>query len=404
MDIFISEIKRQFTTKRFISYIGIAVALAILWSWFIIGGVTIGFLGNATYPGLSGIEAIEASTKDKNVYAGKMTEDIFERSGRVFLNSIANDEYEILMSDELLQIAVYADILVMQDYYLRTILGKDLVSYGELQEDFGHHFYEDENLYYENLIPLNTINQSEEKLASNMWSDVEKPYTYYGGFEVWRDAVEHIQLLGFVLLIMVAFFSSGIIAKDKESGLDEIISTTRGGRKSLLAAKILIPIIMGTLIYTAGMGLYVSILKYILPTNALETSIQLITPSVLPYSLGEIMRNMIVFGLIGTITISGFSTFISSRSNKTSVAMIITVLILIVGFILSTMVDLNNPVLEWIHLLLPGSLMFSYSQFFSIPITSVLGKAVLTFKLNLLISIVIFISSLGMVSWKYVRR
>lgn len=404
MDIFISEIKRQFTTKRFISYIGIAVALAILWSWFIIGGVTIGFLGNATYPGLSGIEAIEASTKDKNVYAGKMTEDIFERSGRVFLNSIANDEYEILMSDELLQIAVYADILVMQDYYLRTILGKDLVSYGELQEDFGHHFYEDENLYYENLIPLNTINQSEEKLASKMWSDVEKPYTYYGGFEVWRDAVEHIQLLGFVLLIMVAFFSSGIIAKDKESGLDEIISTTRGGRKSLLAAKILIPIIMGTLIYTAGMGLYVSILKYILPTNALETSIQLITPSVLPYSLGEIMRNMIVFGLIGTITISGFSTFISSRSNKTSVAMIITVLILIVGFILSTMVDLNNPVLEWIHLLLPGSLMFSYSQFFSIPITSVLGKAVLTFKLNLLISIVIFISSLGMASWKYVRR
>lgn len=404
MDIFISEIKRQFTTKRFISYIGIAVALAILWSWFIIGGVTIGFLGNATYPGLSGIEAIEASTKDKNVYAGKMTEDIFERSGRVFLNSIANDEYEILMSDELLQIAVYADILVMQDYYLRTILGKDLVSYGELQEDFGHHFYEDENLYYENLIPLNTINQSEEKLASKMWSDVEKPYTYYGGFEVWRDAVEHIQLLGFVLLIMVAFFSSGIIAKDKESGLDEIISTTRGGRKSLLAAKILIPIIMGTLIYTAGMGLYVSILKYILPTNALETSIQLITPSVLPYSLGEIMRNMIVFGLIGTITISGFSTFISSRSNKTSVAMIITVLILIVGFILSTMVDLNNPVLEWIHLLLPGSLMFSYSQFFSTPITSVLGKAVLTFKLNLLISIVIFISSLGMASWKYVRR
>ncbi|MCR1897472.1 hypothetical protein NSA47_00515 [Irregularibacter muris] len=403
MDLFISEIKRQFTTKKCISYIGIAVTLAVLWSWFIVGGKTIGFLGNATYPGLRGIEAIEASAKDKNVYAGEMTEDIFERSGRVFLDSI-QDEYEIVISDELLQMAVYADKLVMQDYYLRTILGRDLVSYGELQEDFGQHFYEGENLYYENLIPLNTKNQSEEKLASKMWSDVEKPYTYYGGFEVWSEGIEHIQLFGFVLLMMVTFFASGIIAKDKESGLDEIISTTRGGRKSLLAAKILIPILMGTFIYAVGMGLYIFILKYMLPTNALETSIQLSMTSVLPYTLGQMMRSMLAFGLIGTITISAFTTFISSRSNKASVAMMITVLILIGGFILAIQMDLNNPILEWIHLSLPGSLMFSYSKFYSIPILSVLGKAVLAFDLNVWISIILIFICLGLTSWKYVRR
>lgn len=403
MDLFISEIKRQFTTKKCISYIGIAVTLAVLWSWFIVGGKTIGFLGNATYPGLRGIEAIEASAKDKNVYAGEMTEDIFERSGRVFLDSI-QDEYEIAISDELLQMAVYADKLVMQDYYLRTILGRDLVSYGELQEDFGQHFYEGENLYYENLIPLNTKNQSEEKLASKMWSDVEKPYTYYGGFEVWSEGIEHIQLFGFVLLMMVTFFASGIIAKDKESGLDEIISTTRGGRKSLLAAKILIPILMGTFIYAVGMGLYIFILKYMLPTNALETSIQLSMTSVLPYTLGQMMRSMLAFGLIGTITISAFTTFISSRSNKASVAMMITVLILIGGFILAIQMDLNNPILEWIHLSLPGSLMFSYSKFYSIPILSVLGKAVLAFDLNVWISIILIFICLGLTSWKYVRR
>lgn len=404
MDIFISEIKRQFTIKRLISYIGIVVVLAVLWSWFIVGGATIGFLGKASYPGLSGIEAIEASAKDQNVYSGKMTEGIFELSGRVFLDSIANDEDEILINDELLQLVVYVDKLVMQDYYLRTILGKDLVSYEELPDDFGHHFYEGENLYYENLILLNTTNQSEEKLASKMWSNVERPYTYYGGFEIWRDGIEHIQLLGFVLLMMVVFFSSGIIAKDKESGLDEIISTTRGGRKSLLAAKILLPILMGILIYTVGMGLYIAILKYILPTNALETSIQLSMTSVLPYTLGQMMISMIVFGLIGTITVSAFSTFISSKTSKSSIAMMITVLILIGGFILAIQMDLNIPVLEWIHLSLPGSLMFSYSKFCSIPIISVLGNAVLIFNLNVLIGVISIFIYLGLTSWQYVRR
>lgn len=404
MDIFISEIKRQITTKRFITYIGIAIALAVLWSWFIIGGVKVGFLGKDSYQGLKGLEAIEASNKDRNVYSGKMTDDIFQLSSKVFLDSI-NDEDKIIMNEELLELTVYADTLISQEVRIRSISGKDFVtSFKELPDDFGDNFYEKEDLYYKNLINVSTTNQAEENLANRMWDDVEQPYTYHGGFGVWSDAVEHIQILGFVLIVMVAFFSSGIIAKDKESGLDEIISATKGGRNQLLVPKVLIPIIMGTLIYIVGMGLYIAILKYMLPTNALETSVQLFTTSVLPYSLGEIMRKMITFGLIGTITISTFSTFISAENNKTSIAMTIIVSVLIFGFILSVMMDLNNPILRWIHLLLPGSLVFSYFKFIRVPIISALGKAVLTFKLNLLITIVIFIISLGMVCRRYVRR
>ncbi len=38
MEIFISELKRKFGIKRFISYILISIILAVLWAWFIIGG------------------------------------------------------------------------------------------------------------------------------------------------------------------------------------------------------------------------------------------------------------------------------------------------------------------------------------------------------------------------------
>ena len=155
---------------------------------------------------------------------------------------------------------------------------------------------------------------------------------------------------------------------------------------------------------SVGMGLYIAILKHALPINALKTSIQLNMISVLPYTLGQMMGSMIVLGLIGIITISVFSTFISSISSKTSVAMMITVLILIGGFILAMQMDLNNPVLEWIHLLLPGSLMISYSKFYSIPIITILGNVILTFKASLLIGVLSIVIFLGLASWKYVRR
>lgn len=407
MDLFIFELKRQMGVKRFISYLLISIILGGLWAWFIIGGRTEDFMMTGCYKGLKGMEAIEAAAKDRNVYAGEMAAHNFQRSSEVFLNSVEgkDDESDIVMNDELLKLAVYADTLIMQDYRLKRMFGDDNLE-SWFSRDFASHFYENEDLYYQNLIDINTKNQAEKELALKVWNEVEKPYTYFGGFEVWRDGVEHIQLFGFVLLIMVGFFSSGIIAKDKECGLDEIISTTIGGRRKLLPAKLFIPVIMGFLIYTVGMGTYIGILKNYLPANALETSIQVCGGStVLPYNLGNLMDRMVLFGVIGALTISAFTTFISSKAKKTSIVMSITVLVIISGFLLSVMGALNNnPIMRGMSLVVPGSLIFAGVRFDMVQIVSVFSKAILSFKFHLLISILIFFISLTMTSWNYVRR
>lgn len=407
MDIFVSELKRQMRAKRFIAYILISIVLGELWAWFIIGGRTEGFMMTGCYKGLKGMEAIETAAKDRNVYAGEMTTNNFQRSGEVFLNLVEgkDDESDIVMNDEMLKLAVYADTLIMQDYRLKKMLGDDNLE-SWFSRDFGSHFYENEELYYQNLIDIKTKNQAERDLALKIWNRVEKPYTYYGGFEVWRDGVEHIQLFGFVLLIMVGFFSSGIIAKDKECGLDEIISTTSGGRRKLLSAKLFIPVIMGFLIYTVGMGTYIGILKHFLPGNALETSIQVCGgATIFPYSLGDLIGKMILFGTIGVITIAAFTTFVSSKAKKTSLAMSITVLVIIGGFLLPVKGALDNSLLmKIISFIFPGSIVFAGVWFDMVQIVSIFGKAMLSFKFHLFISILIFFISLIMTSWNYVRR
>lgn len=404
MDLFISELKRQMGGKRFISYLLVSIILAILWAWFIIGGATEGFMMTGCYKGLKGMSAIKAAAKDRNVYAGKMLEKNFQKSGEVFLNS-KNKEDKIIMNDDLLKLAVYADTLVMQNYKLKKISGDANLECEKFPVDFGSHFYENEDLYYQELISKNTKNQSEKELAYRMWNQVEKPYTYYSGYEVWEDGISHIQLFTFVLLIIMGFFSSGIIAKDKECGLDEIISSTKCGRKKLVFAKLFIPIIMGFSMYVLGMGTYIGILKHYLPANALKTSAQLST-TILPYNLSDLIKNMILVGFIGTLTFCSFAIFISSKVKKKSTAMSISVLVIVSGFLLCVGRDLNNLILRVIKLVLPGSLVFSFSDImkFKVPVVSIFGKAFFYFKFCSVISLLILFISLIMASWNYVRR
>ncbi|GAA0116563.1 ABC transporter permease [Clostridium senegalense] len=404
MDLFISELKRQISAKRFISYILISIILAVLWAWFIIGGATADFMQVGCYKEYKGKAAIEVAAKDRNVTAGKMTEDKFQKGRDAFVNALrSDDESDVEITKDLLQYAVYADSLVMQNIQLKNIRGESINGYAKLPENAGKSFYENEDICYEHMMNLKLKNEAEKELALKMWNEVEKPYTYYGGYEVWSEGAEHIQIFTFILLIIAGFFSSGIVARDRESGLDEIISTTKKGRKNLLCPKLLLPIIMAVLIYTVGMGTYVVILKHYLPADAIQTSVQVFMKTVLPYNLDELMKNMIIFGLVGIITISAFTTFISSISKKTSIAMSIIVLVIISGFILSLMMDASNSIISFINFILPGSVIFSFLNI-GVPVVSIFGKAILSFKLSLIISMLLILISLILTSWTYVRR
>ena len=113
---------------------------------------------------------------------------------------------------------------------------------------------------------------------------------------------------------------------------------------------------------------------------------------------------MIVVGLIGTLTFCSFTIFISSKVKKKSTAMSISVLVILSGFLLCIgMAGLNNPILEAIKIVLPGSAVFSFCEF-EIPIISMFGKAFLYFKLSLFISLLVLFISLIIGSWNYIRR
>lgn len=405
MDVFFQELKRQLSFRRLLTYVLIAITLAGLWAWFIVGGATEGFMQTGCYKDYKGRAAIEVAAKDRNVTAGEMTEDKFQSGCDAFLNALrGNDESNVEMTKDLLEYAVYADRLVMQELRLRKMTGESTENLFNIPKDAGNHFYENEDLYYRYYIDKNSHNESEKTLALSMWDNVKKPYTYYSGFTHWSNGTEHIVLFSFVLMVMVGIFAGSIIAKDKENGMDEIITTTMKGRKNLTVAKIVIPWIMAFILYLCGVGVYVVLLMILLPNDALNTSIQVLTQSFIPYDQGELLRHIFILGAVGILTIASFSTWISSIAKKSSRATQFSILTILGAFILAIFINIDTTIINVIKILIPGGIAFSNFGTMKFPIITVLGKVFFIPSILLIVSGIIFLLSTVFTALNYRRR
>lgn len=404
MDIFFQELKRQLNFKRLIIYMLISISLAVLWVWFIVGGATEDLMQSGCYKGYKGREAIKLAANDRNVTAGKMTEDKFQKGCDVFLNALkGDDESDLKISKDLLQYAVYSDKLIMQNLRLKKVKGESTKDVCHIPKDFGRHFYENEYLYYKNYIDENAKNKKERAMALSMWDKVQKPYTYYSGFEIWDDGIAHIVFFSFVLMIMVGVFSGPIIASDRESGMDEIIKSTSKGRRNLILSKIIIPLIIAFIIYFCGVGIYVLLLKGLLPKNALNTSIQVLNRSFSPYNVLELLKKTFIFGAIGILTIASFSTCISSIVKKSSRAIEISVLTTIGTFLIFVFVKIDNAIMDIIKIFIPGGIVFSDIGF-EFPFITFMGKVFSVSSIFIVSSVIIFLFSMVFTLLNYIRR
>ncbi|MBZ9637452.1 ABC transporter permease subunit [Clostridium sp. FP1] len=405
MDVFFQELKRQLNFKRLLTYVLIAIALAGLWTWFIVGGATEDFLQQGVYKKYKGRSAIEAAGKDRVGAEGEMTLDKFQSGCDIFLKSLKGDnESDLVITKDLLKYTVYADNLITQEFRLRTMIGESTSDLLHIPKGAGMNFYENENLFYGKYIDKNALNENEKTLALSLLDKVKKPYTYYTGFNQWDTGISHIVFFSFVLMVMLGIFSSSIITNDKENGMDEIITTTVKGRKSLTIAKISIPLIMASIIYLCGVGLYVLLLKYLLPADALNTSIQVLSRSFLPYTQGDLLRNVFILGWIGILIVSSFSTWISSVSKKSSKAIQFSILTILGSFILGTFITSHSRNMDIIKMLIPGGIGFSYFQSIDFPFITILGKTLWMPSILLIASAFIFLLSTIFTTLNYRRR
>lgn len=403
MEIFKQELKRKMPFKRVFVYLSLSLLMGVLWGWFIVGGAREGFMMSGCYRGYKGVDAIKKAAEDRAPTEGIMTIERFKKAGDVFLDSgVDPDDSNITVGEEVLEYAVYADILVMQDWRINSMYGDYS---GMFERGYGEAFYLNEDYYYGEYIENTSENPQQKEMAQGLWEDVEKPYTYYSGFKQWDEGREHIMLLTFVLMIISVCFASGIISDDKECGAHELMRTTLRGRE-LALSKVAVPIIMSVAIYMVGMGVYMLIMYSFIPEEALKTSIQIAKNSILPYTLGGVIGRTLVVGLLAVLMASSFTLMVSGIFKKTWRVKQISILMVVCGFVYNMFLGGKSFVSEAIGSLIPGGIVFLYPKFItttSFPIREVFGVNIWVTWFMAIVSMV-FIIMVNLYTFRRYRR
>lgn len=381
----LQELKRQLPMRKVLIYLLLVVGLSVFWSHFIVSGSGVGLMMTGFYTPKKGVSALRKESVDVASVEGKMTSEHFIEAAKAFQEGkIEGDRFHV--TPEIKKYHKYIDILSMQDVRLQNMAGNKYIPPEEFTKEMGEEFYKNEDGFMESFIKKNSVSTNIEKRARSLWSQVEKPYTYYSNDGAWSDGLEHISFLSIPLYLLAGFFSLEVISKDRDSEMEELIETSKNHKK-LYWIRVCIAIGVSISIYLLAMGIYIGLLSYFLETKGLLSSIQLTSISILNMRLKDVLRYSLVLGGLGIISFSLFGLYLSSKKIPFLGGIILLVGTVFLNFILA--INFRESPLPIVGLsnLLPGSGMMTFYYNGGIPLTSIFGKVFLWLQMNPMVTL-----------------
>ncbi|WP_041701295.1 ABC transporter permease [Gottschalkia acidurici] len=203
----------------------------------------------------------------------------------------------------------------------------------DITKDFVNNFYTIRDKKVEKIFGYNfpkDSDRSKDKITE-LNKKIEKPFVFSPGYKFWGVSIEHLGMITVILSFVCLIFNSSIFSEVYDNRVDDIIKTTRYGRKDITIAKIFSHIISSILLYFLSIGIYVAILSVFLGTEGLNTSFQIrYIYSVAPMTLKQVLLSIIVGGLVSMLAMSAVMMLISSLTKKPSQSLTLGILVFVV--------------------------------------------------------------------------
>lgn len=219
-----------------------------------------------------------------------------------------------------------------------------------------------------------------QKLFKYLSSKVKIPFRY-GKMDGWSEMLSNLSMLGLLLIAILGIASSTSFSKLYENESDEIILSTKNGRKNMVKNKILVQVIWNLVVVVICISLYLLISFRYVKLSGGESSIQMIG-LYSPYNLTlrSVLLILIVFIFLGVINSTILANFISIYS-KNSVISIGIYLIIILAHIVQTyyLKDIDVEVIKLVRTalsFLPMSSTDIYYEFLGFRAIKLLSLAI----------------------------
>ncbi|MDD3840410.1 MAG: hypothetical protein PHP06_07515 [Clostridia bacterium] len=215
---------------------------------------------------------------------------------------------------------------------------------------------------------LKRLPTKEQQTALTKLNKVKIPFAQYPGYYIYFTALDNIQILFIIILLLVTFFASETYSESFGDESMEIIKTTKGYKKNM-AMRILPVIFYGIILTLIATLVTIGMISSKIGLNALKSSFKMIALfSFGSFSIGGAVIIMVLAEILGILALSTLMGYISFKSKKTTTAIILgvslSVFYMIGSRIVSSSTNFMNYLLNAIPMassyMLPSIASFSF--------------------------------------------
>lgn len=218
----------------------------------------------------------------------------------------------------------------------------------ELAEDF----YKAWENKFKALIQLK-LSGADQNLALEKLNSIETPFDRYPGYYLYFNALDNIQIIFMIILLLVTFFAAGTYSNSFEDESMEIINATKGYRRSMLI-RIFPPIIYGSIMTLIVVFITVGMMSSVVGLKALKSSFKMISLfSFGNLSIGESILIILFSEIIGIVALSVLMGYISLQTKETSKSIILGVSFSLIYMVGSRLVTSSTDIIQSLFNLIP---------------------------------------------------
>ena len=199
-------------------------------------------------------------------------------------------------------------------------------------------------------------------LAERMYARVQPPFYYYEGYDT--NMAEYLGLYLFLLMLLSALVTAPLFCAEYQTGADDILRSTKYGRSTLAAAKILSALCVSVTLFAVCMTVFLLISNSIFGWDSCRTSLQMLFSAacLLPANVGRLQGLVTLAGLIALLSCVSLTLFVSAACRNTTAATGLTITLCLFPSVFYMMT--GSDLAAWLRVLLPSGALGGTNSFF----------------------------------------
>lgn len=327
--LYIEEMKRILRSRSTILFLAAALAVSVFLAWVPVTFERYTYEENGGEIILTGKEALAMKKSLQAPAAGEVTPEKVALGLAAYRKNLAlygdfyGDFPQNIWNSEILP---YSKLVTRLHEVMADSESGLPPDYQEITEEDAFAFYERCRSHLSDLMKLEQKdNPAAQKIAAEMYEKVEMPFYFYPGYGT--NMAEYESLFLFAMMFLCIMITAPIFCCEYQTGADDILRSTRHGRKDLAFVKILSALSIAIMVFTLCAAVFQVISNSLFGWECRKTSLHVLfsAVSLLNLNVGEMQDFLLLAGFCSLIGCVCFVLFVSAVCPNTTISTGLTI-------------------------------------------------------------------------------